>query len=82
VLKELVEAYLGFIVAGGGAGTNPVRGKFGRLIAGEASRAAARRFTHYMDDIYRCLTTQFPKNFPATKKTIMADIDWMKAQMG
>src|ERR1035438_1649978 len=33
VLKDMVEAYPGFIVAGGASGTNPVRGKFGKLIA-------------------------------------------------
>ena len=80
-LKDLVEAYPGFIVAGGGAGTNPVRGRFGKLIADQDSRSAARGFIHHLEDIHRRLKTQFPKKFTATKKTVAEDIDWMKCQI-
>lgn len=82
VLKDLVEAYPGFIVAGGGVGTNPVRGKFGRLLVGQDSQSAARHFIHNMEDIHARLVRQFPKRFPATKKTVAEDIDWMKRQTG
>jgi hypothetical protein len=82
VLKDLVEAYPGFIVAGGGAGTNPVRGKFDKLIADQDSRSAARKFIHHMEGIYARLMKHFPKSFPATKKTIAEDINWMNRQTG
>jgi AraC-like DNA-binding protein len=82
VLKDLVEAYPGFIVAGGGAGTNPVRGKFGKLLGLLDSRSAARDFIHHLEDIHARLRTQFPKRFPAARKTMAEDIDWMKAQTG
>ena len=82
MLKDLVEAYPGFLVAGGGIGTNPVRGKFGRLMDGRNSQSAARDFIHNMEDIHARLVTQFPKRFPATKKTVAEDIDWMKRQIG
>jgi len=81
-LKDLVEAYPGFIVAGGGAGTNPVRGKFGKLIGLQDSRSTARNFIHHMEDIYAHLKIQFPKKFLATRKTVTEDIDWMKQQIG
>jgi AraC-like DNA-binding protein len=82
VLKDLVEAYPGFIVAGGAAGTNPVRGKFSKLIVALDSRSAARNFVHHMEDILARLMKRFPSNFPAAKKTIAEDIDWMKQQTG
>ncbi|HEX4122280.1 MAG TPA: beta-N-acetylglucosaminidase domain-containing protein [Verrucomicrobiae bacterium] len=80
VLKDLVEAYPGFIVAGGGAGTNPVRGKFGKLITDRDSRSAARDFIHHLEDIHSRLTAQFPRNFTDARKTVAEDIDWMKGQ--
>jgi hypothetical protein len=82
VLKDLVEAYPGFIVAGGASGTNPVRGKFGKLIAEQDSRSAARKFIHHLEDIRTRLLRKFPKRFPAAKRTIAQDIDWMKRQTG
>jgi hypothetical protein len=81
-LKDLVEAYPGFIVAGGGAGTNPVKGKFGKLIADRDLRSAARNFIRHLEDIHARLKKQFPKSFLATRKTVAEDIDWMKGQTG
>jgi hypothetical protein len=81
VLKDLVEAYPGFIVAGGGAGTNPVRGKFGKLIVDRDSRTAARKLIDHMEDIHARLTGLFPTKFPATRKTVFDDICWMKHQL-
>jgi AraC-like DNA-binding protein len=81
VLKDLVEAYPGFIVAGGGTGTNPVRGKFGGLFASPGSRPGALAFLRHMENTAAGLSRQFPKTFPATKKTIAEDIAWMKAAL-
>jgi AraC family L-rhamnose operon regulatory protein RhaS len=80
VLKDLVEAYPGFIVAGGGAGTNPVRGKFGKLIADRDSRSAARNFIHHLENVQEQLTRQFPRRFADARKTVLEDIQWMKEQ--
>jgi AraC-like DNA-binding protein/mannose-6-phosphate isomerase-like protein (cupin superfamily) len=82
VIKDLVEAYPGFIVAGGATGTNPVRAKFGNLMAVADSRSHARSFMGHMEDICARLTKQFPKQFSASRKTVADDIAWMKGQMG
>jgi AraC-like DNA-binding protein len=78
-LKELVEAYPGFIMAGGGTGTNPVRARFGSLAADKSSR---REFICQMEDIARRLAKLFPSQFAATRKTVLDDLNWMKQQSG
>lgn len=78
VLKDLVEAYPGFIVAGGGTGTNPVRGKFSDLFA---IPSEAQNFLRQIEDIHARLAKLFPQKFRATKKTIADDIIWMKQQL-
>ncbi|EEF63027.1 beta-N-acetylglucosaminidase domain-containing protein [Pedosphaera parvula] len=82
VIKDLVETYPGFIVAGGGTGTNPVRAKFGNLVAVRDSRSSAQTFIHHLENILTRLATQFPKQFLSTRKTITEDISWMKKQIG
>ena len=82
VLKELVEAYPGFIVAGGGTGTNPVRSKFGSLLAQGGDRLAARAFIGQFENLADRLAKLFPNQFPATRKTIQGDLLWMKRQLG
>jgi hypothetical protein len=81
VLKDLVEAYPGFIVAGGGTGTNPVRGKFGSLLATAGPRAGAIVFLDHVEEVATRLHRQFPKSLPATKRTIADDIAWMNAEL-
>ena len=79
-LKELVEAYPGFLVAGGGTGTNPVRAKFGSLLASGNARSAARDFVSQIERLASRLAKLFPTQFQATRKTVLADIQWMKQQ--
>lgn len=81
VLKELVEAYPGFIVAGGGTGTNPVRAKFGDLLAEDGSRLAAAKFAGGMEELAGRLGKSFPKQFLDAKHTLVADVAWMKEQL-
>lgn len=81
VLKDLVETYPGFIVAGGGSGTNPVRGKFGSLLSAPQSETTVEAFVSRLQDILLRLRDQFPSQFPATKKTIGDDVLWMKQQL-
>ncbi len=82
VIKELVEAYPGFIVAGGGTGTNSVRAKFGTLLAAQDSKSAAQKFVHHLEDILKRLAKFFPEQFKSTRKTVSDDIAWMKKHTG
>jgi hypothetical protein len=81
VLKDLVDAYPGFIVAGGATGTNPVRGKLGSILAKPYFRSAAENFIQHIEATVSRLTKQFPSQFLATKKTILEDIKWMRQQL-
>ncbi|MCO5052838.1 MAG: beta-N-acetylglucosaminidase domain-containing protein [Verrucomicrobiae bacterium] len=81
VLKELVEAYPGFIVAGGGTGMNPVRAKFGNLLTGDGTRAAATKFATQMERLTARLGKAFPQQYLDAKHTLLADVAWMKEQL-
>jgi AraC-like DNA-binding protein len=81
VLKDLVEAYPGFIVAGGGTGTNPVRAKIGGLLAKHGSVSAAREFISQIEDVSSRLAKLFPGRYAATRKTLSDDIEWMRQQL-
>ncbi len=81
VLKELVETYPGFIVAGGGTGTNPARAKFGDLLVRDHSHVAATRFTTRMEKLAARLGKVFPRQFLDAKHTLLADVAWMKEQL-
>jgi hypothetical protein len=81
VLKDLVEAYPGFIVAGGGTGTNPVRARFGTLPAAASGGSAARQFIVRIEGIASRLAKLFPSRFSATRQTVMDDVRWMKQQL-
>jgi hypothetical protein len=80
VLKDLIEAYPGFIVTGGGTGANPVRDKFGALVAVPESRAAAQDCIRQMEDLTARLDREFPDQFPACLKTLRNEVNWMKKQ--
>jgi hypothetical protein len=79
-LKELVEAYPGFIVAGGGTGTNPVRARFGSLLADPGLGSPARDYLRQIEDLSKRLARLFPDRFPATRKVVREDLEWMKKQ--
>ncbi len=81
VLKELVEAYPGFIVAGGGTGTNPVRAKFGGTLNQDHSMATSRRFVQQMEDLAARLAKSLPTEFLDARKTLLDDIAWMNEQL-
>jgi len=80
-LEGLVETYPGFLVTGGGTGTNPVRGEFGSLLASEKPSSAPSRFVHRLENLRNRLAQEFPGQFPATEKTVADDLDWMKQQL-
>jgi len=77
VLKELVEAYPGFIAAGGGTGRNPVRDRFAKLAA-ESDSDAAQHFIDQIENLSTRFDKEFPGQFNAAKGTIAADIAWMR----
>lgn len=79
VLKDLVEAYPGFIAAGGGTGTNPVRSKFKKLLTGPDAQGA-KKFLQQIEALAGRLSSEFPGQFDGAKKTVAADVAWMKAQ--
>jgi hypothetical protein len=81
VLKDLVEAYPGFIVAGGGTGTNPVRARFGSLLAEGGDWSAAREHVQRMEDLASRLAKCFPAGHFATRQTLEIDLHWMKQQL-
>ncbi|HOC00728.1 MAG TPA: beta-N-acetylglucosaminidase domain-containing protein [Verrucomicrobiota bacterium] len=80
-LEELVETYPGFLVTGGGTGTNPVRGEFGSLLASEKSPSAASEFVRRLERLGDRLARAFPGQFPATEKTVADDLGWMRQQL-
>jgi AraC-like DNA-binding protein len=81
VLCRLVEAYPGFIVVGGGTGTNPVRGKFVALLGASESRSTTQAHVRRIQEIYDGLNREFPNRFAATKRTVAEDVTWMRARL-
>ena len=80
-LKELIEAYPGFIVTGGGTGANPVRDKFNKLTREPDAGAAAREFLHEMENLSARFQNGFPGQFDDAKETVAADIAWMNQKL-
>ena len=79
-LQSLVEAYPGFLAAGGGSGANPVRKKFLQLKR-ETGSESAQEFFSQMKRLSRQFDDEFPGEFDAEKKTIATDLAWMQAQL-
>lgn len=78
-LRDLAEAYPGFLASGGGPGTSPPRKKFHELKK-ETDPRPAREFLGQMNALARQFGKDFPNEFDAAKMTITADVAWMKAQ--
>jgi len=80
LLKDLVETYPGFIVTGGGTGSSPIRGEYGSLLAAPEARSDSERLRLRLEDIVTRLGEEFPGQFTAARKTVAADVGWMKDQ--
>jgi AraC-like DNA-binding protein/mannose-6-phosphate isomerase-like protein (cupin superfamily) len=80
VLKDLVEIYPGFIIAGGGTGTNPVRSRFTGFLDGRQA-AAANELLRRMKHVSERLEEAFPSELPATRRTVLEDVLWMQRQV-
>ncbi len=81
VLARLVEAYPGMLIFGGGTGTNPVRERFRNLAGDPATQAQARGYVREIESLASALRREFPGRFEATKRTVEADVAWMKEQL-
>jgi hypothetical protein len=79
-LKELVELYPGFLLTGGGTGTNPLREWFRQLSQEEDSAAGAQGLLRQVTDLAAKLDNEFPRELKAAKATLNNDITWMKGQ--
>ena len=79
VLRQLVEAYPGFLAAGGGTGSNAVRARFNALRA-KSGAPAADRFRQQIQDLGGRLGRAFPGQFNDAKKSVAEDVAWMKGQ--
>jgi len=79
VLADLVEAYPGMLIYGGGTGTNPLRAEFDRLPADESARSAAEALLRNTRALAAALEREFPGRFEATKQVLEADLAWMES---
>jgi hypothetical protein len=79
-LLDLVEAYPGFIAYTGGTGTNPARIEFQKLLAAR-NYYLARNMLRHLQDVADRLDREFPDAYAATKRTVQADVDWMRQSL-
>jgi len=80
VLAQLVEAYPGSVATGGGTGFNPVRTKFDQLLR-TGPQPAALQFLNHMIELDHSLAREFPHDYLAGRKTVDADIAWMRQKL-
>lgn len=76
-LKDLVEAYPGWIIAGGNASTNAARRRFERLLKSPERRLEAIVFARRHAGLAARMDQLFPNQFESTKRIIHKDADWM-----
>jgi hypothetical protein len=77
LLLDLVEAYPGCILYPGGTGTNPPRIEFQKLMTAR-NYYLARNMLRRLEDIARRLDRDFHDRYTETKRTLAADIEWMR----
>ncbi|HOW72545.1 MAG TPA: beta-N-acetylglucosaminidase domain-containing protein [Phycisphaerae bacterium] len=78
VLKDLVEAYPGMLIYKQGTGFNPVRHQYTRLASAAHSRFAAQGFIRQVEGLSARMKRAFPDRFEDARRTVDADVDWMK----
>lgn len=81
VLKEMVDAYPGFIRTGGHTATNPVRDTFNHLLTRKDSPNAAKEYCAKIEGLSARLAKEFPQQFLAGQKTVVDDVVWMKSRL-
>lgn len=75
-LRALVSLYPGFLVTGGGTGSNPVRNKF-NVLTGSGDDAAVMAYIQSVNAVATHFAEEFPDHFLDARKTIFADVAWM-----
>lgn len=78
-LRALVSLYPGFLVTGGGTGSNPVRDTF-NSIASAGNDGAISNYIQSVKQIASDFESAFPNRFLDARLTLLADIDWMNAK--
>jgi AraC-like DNA-binding protein len=81
-LKELVEAYPGFLVIGGGTRANAIRARLEALLKAPESRGEAETLVGRMEKILERLERHFPDLFSDARRTVRDDIAWIKSHLG
>ncbi len=76
-LRNLVEIYPGFLIAGGNTGMNPARDRYLTL-----DSSAARVWRNTVGDVAERLAAGFPDRFANALRTVTNDVAWMAASGG
>ncbi len=76
-LADLVEAYPGMLIYGGGTGMNPVRTEFGRL---STDPKEAAQFAQRIQSLATRFATAFPDDHAPARAILEADAAWLAEQ--
>jgi len=77
-LKDLVEAYPGMLIFGGGSATNPVRERYKRLAAGWDAQPQVQDYLGRIESLAARFRAAFPGRFLDAQSTLAADLAWLK----
>lgn len=77
-LKDLVELYPGFLIAGGGTGANALTGRFAQLDEIPHGRFVRTLYLEHAKDVAERMRTLFPERFLEARKTLEADVAKMR----
>jgi len=73
-LAELVEAYPGMLIYGGGTGVNPVRTRLQRML----DRSERLRYVDRMEGLSKRMDRLFPNALGPTRNVLREDVRWMR----
>jgi hypothetical protein len=79
VLRDMVELYPGFVLWGGGTGTNATVERLHRILAIPHSRCAARAYVDYARSVATRMAAAFPEKYVPARRRLEADIEGMEA---
>ena len=79
-LADLVEAYPGMLIYGGGTSMNPVRSQF-QALASPPTRPAAERMARRIANLSGRVDRLFPDMFAPAREVLREDAAWMDAQL-
>jgi hypothetical protein len=79
VFTDLVEAYSGMLLYGGGTNFNAVHAQFTRLTSAPHSRYIADIYLQHLEQLLARMNSALPNQFGPEKATLAGDIAWMKS---